>query len=191
MFAAEIGMDPVEVRRKNFIQPDEFPYTTATGVSYDSGNYEAALNKALEMVGYEQLRREQAEARAAGRLLGIGLCSFVEICGAASSQVIGGAGAQFGGWEACTLRVLPSGKVTVYTGSSAHGQGHETTFSQIAADQFGIPLEDIEVVHGDTPRFSWELGPLCQSQRGGGRYCRGPERPEGQGEGDQDCRPFI
>lgn len=158
MFAAEIGMDPVEVRRKNFIQADEFPYTVATGVTYDSGDYEAALDKALELAGYEQLRREQAEARAAGRLLGIGLCSFVEICGAAPSQVLGGAGAQFGSWEACTLRVLPTGKVTVYTGSSAHGQGHETTFAQITADQFGIPVEDIEVVHGDTAQVPFGIG---------------------------------
>ncbi len=158
MFAAEVGMDPAEVRRKNFIQPDEFPYTTTTGVSYDSGNYEAALNKALEMVGYEQLRREQAEARAAGRLFGIGLCSYVETCGAAPSQVLGAVGAQFGGWEACTLRVLPSGQVAVYTGSSTHGQGHETTFAQIAADQFGLPLEDIEIVHGDTAQVQFGIG---------------------------------
>jgi carbon-monoxide dehydrogenase large subunit len=158
MFAAEIGMDPVEVRRKNFIQPDEFPYTTATGVSYDSGDYEAALDKALEMAGYEQLRQEQAAARSTGRLLGIGICSFVETCGAAPSQVFGAIGAQLGGWEACTMRVLPSGKVTVYTGSSPHGQGHETTFAQITADQFGIPLEDIEIVHGDTAQVQFGIG---------------------------------
>ena len=158
MFAAEIGMDPVEVRRKNFIQPDEFPYTTATGVIYDSGNYEAALDKALEMVGYDQLRQEQAEARAAGRLLGIGICSFVEICGAAPSQILGGAGAGFGGWEGCTMRVLPTGKVMVCTGSSTQGQGHETTFAQIVADQLSLPLEDIEIVHGDTAQVQFGIG---------------------------------
>jgi carbon-monoxide dehydrogenase large subunit len=159
MFAAEIGMDPVEVRRKNFIQPDEFPYTTATTVTYDSGNYEAALDKALEIAGYDQLRQEQAEARANnGRLLGIGLCSYVEICGAAPSAVLGGAGIGIGGWEACTLRVSPTGKVTLYTGSSSSGQGHETAFAQIAADQLSMPVEDIEVVHGDTGQVQFGIG---------------------------------
>ncbi len=158
MFSAEIGLDPAEVRRKNFVQPSQFPYTTTTGVSYDSGDYEMALNKALEMVNYTQLRQEQGEARKAGRLLGIGICSFVEICGIAPSQVLGAAGGGIGGWESCTVRVLPSGKATVYTGSSAHGQGHETTFAQIAADELGIPMDDIEVVHGDTAQVPFGIG---------------------------------
>ena len=158
MFAAEIGMDAAEVRKKNFVQPSEFPYTTITGVTYDSGNYEAALEKALEMAGYADLRRQQAEARKAGRLVGIGLCSFVEICGIAPSQVLGGAGGGLGGWESSTVRVHPTGKVTVLTGSSPHGQGHETTFAQIVADELGIPMDDVEVVHGDTAQVPQGIG---------------------------------
>lgn len=158
MFAVEIGMDPAQVRRKNFVQPDQFPHTTATGVIYDSGDYETALDKALEMVGYAQLRQEQAAARAQGRLLGIGMSSFVEICGAGPSAILGGAGAGIGFWEAGTVRVLPTGKATVYTGSSPHGQGHETTFAQIAADHLGIAVEDIDVVHGDTAKVPFGVG---------------------------------
>jgi carbon-monoxide dehydrogenase large subunit len=158
MFAVEIGMDPAEVRRKNFVRPEQFPHTTATGMTYDSGEYAVALDHALEVVGYAQLRREQAEARRQGRLLGIGLCSFVEICGAGPSAALGGAGAGIGFWEAGTVRVLPTGKATVYTGSSAHGQGHETTFAQIAADQLQLPIEDIDVVHGDTAKVPFGIG---------------------------------
>jgi carbon-monoxide dehydrogenase large subunit len=158
MFAAELGKDPAEVRRKNFVRPTEFPYTTITGVTYDSGNYEGALHKALEMAGYAELRRQQTEARKAGRLVGIGLCSFVEICGIAPSQVLGAAGGGLGGWESGTVRVHPTGKVTVLTGSSAHGQGHETCFAQIAADELGIPMEDVEVVHGDTAQVPLGIG---------------------------------
>jgi carbon-monoxide dehydrogenase large subunit len=158
MFAAEIGMDPAEVRKKNFIQPAAFPYTTITGVTYDSGNYQAALDKALGMAGYADLRRQQAEARKAGRLMGIGLCSFVEICGIAPSQVLGSAGGGLGGWESSTVRVHPTGKVTVLTGSSPHGQGHETTFAQIVADELGIPMDDIEVIHGDTAQVPLGIG---------------------------------
>jgi aerobic carbon-monoxide dehydrogenase large subunit len=158
MFAAELGMDPVEVRRKNFVRPGDFPYTTVTGVTYDSGNYAAALDKALEMAGYRELRRQQAEARKAGRLMGIGVCSFVEICGIAPSQVLGSAGGGLGGWESSTVRFSPTGKVTVLTGSSPHGQGHETAFAQIAADEFGIPMDDVEVVHGDTAQVPLGIG---------------------------------
>jgi len=158
MFAAEIGMDPAQIRRLNFVRADQFPYTVTTGVTYDSGDYGTALDKALEMVGYARLRQEQAAARAEGRLLGIGISSFVEICGAGPSAALGGAGAGLGFWEAGTVRVLPTGKATVYTGSSAHGQGHETTFAQIAADQLGIGVEDIEVVHGDTAKVPFGIG---------------------------------
>ena len=158
MFAAEIGMDPAEVRRRNFPRPDQFPYTTATGVTYDSGDYATALDKALEAVGYQQLRQEQARARAQGRLMGIGICSFVEVCGAGPSAALGAAGAGIGFWEAGTVRVLPTGKVTVYTGSSPHGQGHETTFAQVAADQLRVPVEDIDVVHGDTAKVPFGIG---------------------------------
>ncbi len=158
LFAAELGMDPVELRRKNFIGPGDFPYTTVTGVTYDSGNYAGALDKALEMADYRELRRRQTEARQAGRLMGIGVCSFVEICGIAPSQVLGAAGGGLGGWESSTVRVSPLGKVTVLTGSSPHGQGHETAFAQIVADEFGIPMDDVEVVHGDTAQVPLGIG---------------------------------
>ena len=158
MFAREIGMDPSEVRRKNLIPPFENGHTVATGVAYDSGNYEAAFDKALEIVGYQSFRQEQERARGEGRYLGVGLTSYVEICGAAPSAVATTLGLQYGAWETAMVRVHPTGKVTVYTGSSAHGQGHETTFAQIAASELGIPMEDIEVVHGDTSQLQFAVG---------------------------------
>lgn len=160
LVADATGIDPAEVRRRNFIPPDAFPYTTATGVTYDSGDYAKALDKALEVVGYEQLRKEQAERRQRGDRvqLGIGISSYVEICGMAPSQVLGAVGGQAGGWESATVRVHPTGKVTVLTGSSAHGQGHETTFAQIVADQLGIPIEDVDVIHGDTAKVQFGIG---------------------------------
>ncbi|QSO46488.1 xanthine dehydrogenase family protein molybdopterin-binding subunit [Alicyclobacillus mengziensis] len=158
LFAAEIGMDPVEVRRANLIQSHEFPYNTAMGLEYDSGNYEGALDKALQMVGYEDLRQKQQELRASGRYLGIGVTTYVEICGLGPSQVAGAVGFQGGLWESATVRVHPTGKVTVFTGASPHGQGEETTFAQIVAQRLGVPFEDIEVVHGDTNRIAMGWG---------------------------------
>jgi carbon-monoxide dehydrogenase large subunit len=158
MFAAEIGMDPAEVRRRNFPDAEQFPFTSTTGMTYDSGDYNTALDKALEAAGYRQLRAEQAEARARGRLLGIGICSFVEVCGAGPSAALGAAGVGIGFWEAGTVRMMPDGRATVYTGSSAHGQGHETTFAQIAADRLSLPVEDIDVVHGDTAKVPFGIG---------------------------------
>ena len=129
-----------------------------TGVAYDSGNYEGAFNRALEIVGYQDFRQEQKRARQEGRYLGVGLCSWVEISGAAPSAIATALGAQAGLWESALVRVHPTGKVTVYTGSSSHGQGHETTFSQIAASELGIPMDDIDVVHGDTARVQFGAG---------------------------------
>ena len=157
-FALEIGMDPAEIRRKNLIPPFDNGYTIATGVAYDSGNYEAAFDKALEMAGYQDFRQEQARALQEGRYLGIGLSSYVEICGAAPSAIASALGAQAGLWESALVRVHPTGKVTVYTGSSAHGQGHETTFSQIASSELGIPMDDVDVVHGDTSQIQFGAG---------------------------------
>jgi carbon-monoxide dehydrogenase large subunit len=136
--ARELSIDPAELRRRNFIAPDEFPYKTITGLTYDSGNYEAALDRVLEISGYADLKAQQAAERARGErtLLGVGLASFVE--------------PSAGGWESTHVRIDPSGSVTIATGSSAHGQGHETTFAQIAADRLGIPFEQIVVRHGDT-----------------------------------------
>jgi carbon-monoxide dehydrogenase large subunit len=152
-FAAEIGMDPAEVRRRNFIQPQDFPYHNGMGLlPYDSGNYEPALNRALEMVGYADFRAEQERARAEGRYLGIGLSSYVEICGVAPSAWIGlpGEGWGAGLWESANVRVHLTGQVVVTTGSLPHGQGLETTFAQLVADELGVAYENVVVEHSDT-----------------------------------------
>ena len=133
ILAAELKMDPVELRLKNFVGNDEFPFPTATGLSYDSGNYEAPLHKALEQVDYTELRKQQAEARAAGKLMGIGISTYGEICAMGPSIAL-----PAGGWESATVKIEPTGKVTVLTGASPHGQGEETTFAQIAADELGV-----------------------------------------------------
>jgi carbon-monoxide dehydrogenase large subunit len=158
LFAEEIGMDPVEVRRKNLIRADEFPYTNALGLQYDSGDYHRALDKALKMIDYDQFRKDQEEARKKGRYLGIGFSTYVEICGLGPSKVAGAVGFQGGLWESATVRVHPSGKISVFTGASPHGQGEETTFAQIVSQKLGVPVEDIEIVHGDTDRISMGWG---------------------------------
>ena len=157
-YAAEIGADPAEVRRKNLIPPFEDGHEVATAVIYDSGNYEAALDRALELVGYDDFRAEQAAAREQGRHLGIGLSTYVEICGMAPSAVAYTLGARAGVWESALVRVHPTGKVTVFTGSSGHGQGHDTTFAQLAAAELGVAVEDVEVVHGDTDKVQMGTG---------------------------------
>jgi carbon-monoxide dehydrogenase large subunit len=151
--AAELGMDPVDIRRRNFPKPDEFPYATATGLHYDTGNYELALDKALELVDYKKLRQEQAEARKQGRLMGIGLSTYVEICAIGPS-----AATPAGGWESATVRVEPTGKVTVLTGASPHGQGQETSFAQITGDMLGVDMDDVLVLHGDTSIVQYGIG---------------------------------
>jgi aerobic carbon-monoxide dehydrogenase large subunit len=151
--AKELGMDPAEIRRKNFIPPDAFPYTTPHGITYDSGNYEAALNRALELVEYEKWRKEQQEARKQGRYIGIGISSYVEICGMGPSKAM-----PAGGWESATVRVEPSGKVVVLTGAHPHGQGEETSFTQIVAEELGVAPEDVMVIHGDTEKVQYGIG---------------------------------
>jgi aerobic carbon-monoxide dehydrogenase large subunit len=150
--AIELGMEPLQLRERNWIKHEEFPYTTIAGLTYDSGNYEAATARAKELFGYDALRAEQAERNARGDKvrLGIGISTFTEMCGLAPSRVLGSLSYAAGGWEAASIRMLPTGKVEVVTGSSAHGQGHETAWSQIVADQLGVPFEDIRVLHGDT-----------------------------------------
>ena len=157
-FAAEIGMDPAEVRRKNLIAPFEDGHEVATGVIYDSGDYENALDLALSMIGYDDFRKEQEEARQQGRYIGVGLSTYVEICGMAPSAVAYSLGARAGVWESSLVRVHPTGKVTVYSGSSGHGQGHETTFAQLAASELGVPVEDVEVVESDTAQVQQGTG---------------------------------
>ncbi len=148
--ADDIGIDPVEVRRRNLIPPFADGFDVVTGLRYDSGNYEGALAKALAHVGYDGLRAEQAAAREKGRYIGIGVSVYVEICGLGPSQVAGAVGFQGGLWESAIVRFHPSGKVNVFIGASPHGQGEETTFAQIVADELGVAVTDVKVVHGDT-----------------------------------------
>jgi len=154
--AYEVGVDPAELRRRNFIQPDQFPYESATGFVYDSGEYEKALDLALEKVGYADLRREQAEARAQGRLLGIGLASFTEVVGAGPGKQYDIAGLRM--FDSAELRIHPTGKGVLKLGVRSQGQGHETTFAQIVAEELGIQPEDIEVQEGDTDNTPYGLG---------------------------------
>jgi carbon-monoxide dehydrogenase large subunit len=153
LIALELGQDPAAVRRKNFPAPNEFPFHTATGLDYDSGDYGAALDKAQQMIGYSQLRAEQKKAREEGRLIGIGVSTYVEICALGPSQAM-----PAGGWESATVRIEPTGKVTVLTGASPHGQGQETSFAQIAADELGVDMTDVTVIHGDTGVVQYGIG---------------------------------
>lgn len=153
LIAAELGLDPVEVRRRNFIPAEAFPWHTPGDYNYDSGNYEAALSKALELVNYQQFRQEQERARQQGRYLGIGFSTYVEICGMGPSRSM-----PFGGWESATVRVEPSGTVTVLTGVSPHGQGQETSFAQLVADELGVDLDQVVVIHGDTAQVPMGIG---------------------------------
>jgi carbon-monoxide dehydrogenase large subunit len=151
--AQKLKMDPAEVRRKNFPQPNEFPFQTSGGVVYDSANYQAALDRALEAADYKGLRQKQAELRKQGKFMGIGLSSYVEICAMGPSTVLPG-----GGWETGTVRIERTGKITVLTGASPHGRGQETTFAQIIADEFGIDPDDVVTIHGDTARVAAGIG---------------------------------
>ncbi|WP_369251513.1 xanthine dehydrogenase family protein molybdopterin-binding subunit [Streptomyces sp. R41] len=150
--AVELGLDPIELRRRNWIRHEEFPYTAVAGLTYDSGNYEAATDKALALFGYDELRSEQQKRNEHDDVvrLGIGVSTYTEMCGLAPSRVLRDLRYAAGGWEAASIRMLPTGKVEVVTGTSPHGQGHVTCWSQIASDVLGVPFEDVEVLHGDT-----------------------------------------
>lgn len=156
--AIELGKDPAELRRQNFIRTDEFPYETPVALTYDIGDYEASLDKALELSDYEGFAARKASAAARGKLRGIGLSCYIEACGLAPSQVAGALGAGVGLWESGEVRVNPTGSVSVLTGSHSHGQGHETTFAQLVADKLGVPIDDVDVVHGDTGKLDFGLG---------------------------------
>jgi carbon-monoxide dehydrogenase large subunit len=146
----EMGIDPVVIRRRNFIPKFDNGANVITGLTYDSGDYDGVLTKALDHLKYDELRAEQARLRKEGRYLGIGIATYVEICGLGPSQVAGAIGFQGGLWESAIVRFHPSGKVNVFIGASPHGQGEETTFAQIVADQLGVGVDDVKVVHGDT-----------------------------------------
>jgi aerobic carbon-monoxide dehydrogenase large subunit len=157
MVASEFGLDPVEVRRKNFIPKAAFPASTAGGLVYDSGDYQLALDKALALVDYPKVRAEQAAALKQGRYIGIGISSYVEICGIGPSALLPPK-LKGGGWESASVRIEPDSKVTVLTGISPHGQGQETTFAQLVADALGIDIDDVNVVHGDTAQVQYGIG---------------------------------
>jgi len=160
--AREIGMDPAEFRLKNFIPPfdgvKQPGYQTQVALQYDSGNYEGALKKVLKNANYEQLKKERAAARSDGKLMGIGFSTYVEACGLAPSAIVGSLGARVGLYDAASIRVHPTGKVTIYVGAHSHGQGHDTTFAQIVADSFGIGMDDVNVLHGDTENVPFGMG---------------------------------
>jgi carbon-monoxide dehydrogenase large subunit len=160
--ALEMGIDPTELRLKNFIAPfdgvTQPGYQTNVALQYDSGNYHGVLARGLEMLGYEDFRKEQAEAAKTNKLLGVGFSTYIEACGIAPSAVVGSLGARAGLFEVGQVRVQPTGSVSVFTGAHSHGQGHETTFAQIVADRLGIPMENVEIHHGDTESVAFGMG---------------------------------
>jgi carbon-monoxide dehydrogenase large subunit len=156
--AAALKMDPADVRRKNFIPKFSGAYQTHVAVSYDSGDYPKAFDRLLQMFDYKKFRAEQAEARKKGRYLGVGFSTYIEACSIAPSKLVGALGAGAGLYESGKVRVHPTGGVTVYTGSHSHGQGHETTFAQLVADELQIPIDQVEVVHGDTGAIPFGMG---------------------------------
>jgi len=164
MLARELGMDPAEVRRKNFISKDKFPYQTQMGAVYDSGDYERALDLALEKSGWAGLKKQRDAARAEGRLVGLGLSMYVEVCGIGPSASL-----PTGGWEHSQVTVERDGRISATTGASPHGQGNETTFAQMLADQFGVPIEHVTILHGDTGVVKQGIGTFgSRSQAVGG-----------------------
>lgn len=156
--AADMGLDPAEIRRRNFIPKDAFPYQTPVVQCYDSGDYEAALDKAMELADYSGFEARAAEAKNRGKMRGIGFSSYVEACGIAPSAAVGQLGGGVGLWESAQVRFNPTGNVQVFTGTHSHGQGHETTFAQLVCDQLGVPFENIEVIHGDTAKTQFGMG---------------------------------
>jgi aerobic carbon-monoxide dehydrogenase large subunit len=160
--ALEMGVDPTELRLKNFIPPfdgvTQPGYQTQVALQYDSGNYQGVLEKGLKMLGYADFRMQQKEALKTGKLLGVGFSTYIEACGIAPSAVVGSLGARAGLFEVGQVRVQPTGKVSVFTGSHSHGQGHETTFAQVVADKLGIAMEDVDIIHGDSDSVAFGMG---------------------------------
>jgi carbon-monoxide dehydrogenase large subunit len=164
MLARELKMDPADVRRKNFIRPDQFPFATQMGAVYDSGDYEKALDRALKNAGWDQLKKDRDAAKRDGRLVGLGLAMYVEVCGLGPSAIL-----PTGGWEHSQVTIERDGRISATTGASPHGQGNETTFAQMLADQFGVPIEHITILHGDTAIVKQGIGTFgSRSQAVGG-----------------------
>ena len=158
ILARRINMDPAEIRLKNFIPADSFPHPVPTGLVYDSGNYEIALKKAMDKIDYYSLRKEQEKKRSEGKYMGIGISSYIEVSGLGPSKVVRSTGFGLGLWESATVRIHPTGKVSVFTGGNPHGQGEETTFAQLTADELQVPMEDVEIIHGDTGMIPFGMG---------------------------------
>ncbi len=176
--ARELGVDPADLRRKNMIPPDAFPYETPVALVYDTGNYEASLDKALALADYAAIAERKAEAAGRGKRRGIGLACYIEACGLAPSKLAIALGAGVGLYESGEIRVNPTGNVTVFTGSHSHGQGHETTFAQVVADRLGVEFDAVEVVHGDTGRVEFGLGTYGSRSIavGGSALCRAADK---------------
>jgi len=156
--AARLGIDRIELRRRNLIRRDQMPYLTATGMTYDTGDFDLCLNRALSEIDFDGFEQRRAEAKARGRLRGIGLSCYIEACGLSPSRVSGKIGSRIGLFESGQIRLNPDGTVAVFTGAHSHGQGHETAFAQIVSDLLHIPFDDIEIIHGDTARIAFGLG---------------------------------
>ena len=156
--AREMGVDRVELRRRNFIRPDQFPYKTPVALEYDSGDYGATLDLALKRADWAGFEKRRSEAKARGKLRGIGISTYVEACGIAPSAVAGSLGVRAGLYETANVRVHPTGSVTIFTGTHSHGQGHETTYAQLAAEYLGVPVDKVEVSHGDTSKIPFGMG---------------------------------
>jgi carbon-monoxide dehydrogenase large subunit len=156
--AHDTGIDRVDLRRRNFIPNDAFPYQTPVALQYDSGNYTATLDGALKAADYAGFEARRKAAAARGKLRGIGVSTYLEACGIAPSAVVGSLGARAGLYEVANIKVHPTGSVTVYTGSHSHGQGHETTFAQLVAAQLGVPMDQVDIVHGDTAKIPFGMG---------------------------------
>ncbi len=156
--ARETNVDPAELRKRNFIPPDAFPYQTPVALTYDSGQYQLALDEAMKMIDYKGFAARRQSSEANGKLRGIGFSAYIEACGIAPSAVVGSLGAGIGLWESAQVRFTPTGTVAVYTGSHSHGQGHDTTFSQLVSELLGVPFENVEVVHGDTASVPFGMG---------------------------------
>jgi carbon-monoxide dehydrogenase large subunit len=152
------GIDPIELRRRNFIKPDEFPYQTPVALEYDTGDYDATVDKALELADYDNFAQRREESASRGKLRGVGIATYIEACGIAPSNVAGALGARAGLYEAGTVRVNPTGSVSVFTGSHSHGQGHETTFAQLVTEALGVDFDNVSIVHGDTARVPFGMG---------------------------------